>query len=137
MNNYNVNYNLNQKKQMAKIYVILGNTLKETANKTGLSVDQVKRISSKEKLIEKREDFLKSFYNKHWEKIEKNKCRRLELNSLILNEIEKEIELHGATVEIMEKILLTEKTEQKILESDRIERYKKLEILKAKYNRTK
>lgn len=122
---------------MAKIYVILGNTLKETANKTGLSVDQVKRISSKEKLIEKREDFLKSFYNKHWEKIEKNKCRRLELNSLILNEIEKEIELHGATVEIMEKILLTEKTEQKILESDRIERYKKLEILKAKYNRTK
>lgn len=137
MNNYNVNYNLNQKKQMAKIYVILGNTLKETANKTGLSLDQVKRISSKEKLIEKREDFLKSFYNKHWEKIEKNKCRRLELNSLILNEIEKEIELHGATVEIIKKILLTEKTEQKILESDRIERYEKLEILKAKYNRTK
>ena len=109
MNNYNVNYNLNQKKQMAKIYVILGNTLKETANKTGLSLDQVKRISSKEKLIEKREDFLKSFYNKHWEKIEKNKCRRLELNSLILNEIEKEIELHGATVEIIKKYYLPKK----------------------------
>ena len=54
-----------------------------------------------------------------------------------MNEIEKEIELHGATVEIIKKILLTEKTEQKILESDRIERYEKLEILKAKYNCTK
>lgn len=137
MENCNVNYNINQKKQMAKVYVILGNTLKETAEKTGLSIDQIKKISAKEKLIEKREEFLKRFYAEHWETTKQNKDRRLKLNALALDGVEKEIELHGVNIKTMEKILISEEIEQKILECDRIERYERLEVLKAKYNRTK
>ena len=94
-----------------------------------LSINQVKKMSSKENLIEKREklslEYLQEFFAEKWETIKANKDKRLELNTRFLDLIEKELNRVIANNEpldktILELILLNEEIEQKILQTDYI-----------------
>ena len=120
---------LEEKKTQARALIYIGATLRETSQKTGLSINQVKKMSSKENLIEKREklslEYLQEFFAEKWETIKANKDKRLELNTRFLDLIEKELNRVIANNEpldktILELILLNEEIEQKILQTDYI-----------------
>ena len=147
---------LEEKKTQARALIYIGATLRETSQKTGLSINQVKKMSTKENLIEKREklslELLQEFYNEKWETIKANKDKRLELNTKFLYLIEREIDRMIANNEpitkyFMELLMLNEEIEQKILQTDYIAKHEltlrkmelqelkcknKLEILKSK-----
>ncbi|MFR4478015.1 MAG: hypothetical protein ACLUBL_02010 [Fusobacterium sp.] len=119
-----------QKKQRARIIIITGGTLKQASKESGLTINQVKKMSTKENLKKKRLDLLKEFYNENWERIKANKNKRLELNSLLLDDIEREIKKNGATIEVMKRIILNELVEQIILEFDKLTRWELSDIQK-------
>ena len=48
---------LEEKKTQARALIYIGATLRETSQKTGLSINQVKKMSTKENLIEKRKNY--------------------------------------------------------------------------------
>lgn len=66
-----------QKKQRARIIIITGGTLKQASKESGLTINQVKKMSTKENLKKKRLDLLKEFYNENWERIKANKTKDL------------------------------------------------------------
>ena len=119
-----------QKKQRARIIIITGGTLKQASKESGLTINQVKKMSTKENLKKKRLDLLKEFYNENWERIKANKNKRLELNRLLLDDIEREIKKNGATIEVMKRIILNELVEQIILEFDKLTRWELSDIQK-------
>lgn len=119
-----------QKKQRARIIIITGGTLKQASKESGLTINQVKKMSTKENLKKKRLDLLKEFYNENWERIKANKNKRLELNSLLLDDIEREIKKNGPTIEVMKRIILNELVEQIILEFDKLTRWELSDIQK-------
>lgn len=123
-------------KEVAKILVEEGATIREASAQSGTSIDVVKKISSKENLQQSQLEYLKEFRNKQREKIRANKLKRLMLNEEILEAVEYELnhwqENGRISKAVIEKLLMSEELEQKILELDRIERLEKLEIERQK-----
>lgn len=123
-------------KEVAKILVEEGATIREASAQSGTSIDVVKKISAKENLQQSQLEYLKEFRNKQREKIRANKLKRLMLNDEILEAIEYELsnwqENGRVSKAAIEKLLMSEELEQKIFELDRIERLEKLEIDKKK-----
>ena len=123
-------------KEVAKILVEEGATIREASAQSGASIDVVKKISAKENLQQSQLEYLKEFRNKQREKIRANKLKRLMLNEEILEAVEYELshwqENGRVSKAAIEKLLMSEDLEQKILELDRIERLEKLEIERQK-----
>ena len=123
-------------KEVAKILVEEGATIREASAQSGTSIDVVKKISAKENLQQSQLEYLKEFRNKQREKIRANKLKRLMLNDEILEAIEYELsnwqENGRVSKAAIEKLLMSEDLEQKILELDRIERLERFELEKAK-----
>ena len=123
-------------KEVAKILVEEGATIREASAQSGTSIDVVKKISAKENLQQSQLEYLKEFRNKQREKIRENKLKRLMLNEEILEAVEYELshwqENGRVSKAAIEKLLMSEELEQKILELDRIERLEKLEIERQK-----
>ena len=123
-------------KEVAKILVEEGATIREASAQSGTSIDVVKKISAKENLQQSQLEYLKEFRNKQREKIRANKLKRLMLNDEILEAVEYELshwqENGRVSKAAIEKLLMSEDLEQKILELDRIERLERLEIDKKK-----
>jgi len=123
-------------KEVAKILVEEGATIREASAQSGTSIDVVKKISAKENLQQSQLEYLKEFRNNQRKKIRENKLKRLMLNDEILEAIEYELsnwqENGRVSKAAIEKLLMSEELEQKIFELDRIERLEKLEIDKKK-----
>ena len=128
-------------KEVAKILIEEGATIREASAQSGTSIDVVKKISAKENLQQSQLEYLKEFRNKQREKIRENKLKRLMLNDEILEAVEYEVsnwqENGRVSKAAIEKLLMSEELEQKIFELDRIERLERLEIEKAKVAREK
>lgn len=123
-------------KETAKILIKEGASIREASAQSGTSIDVVKKISAKENLQQSQLEYLKEFRNKQREKIRANKLKRLMLNDEILEAVEYELshwqENGRVSKAAIEKLLMSEDLEQKILELDRIERLERLEIDKKK-----
>ena len=123
-------------KEMARILIEEGATIREASAQSGTSIDVVKKISAKENLQQSQLEYLKEFRNNQRKKIRENKLKRLMLNDEILEAVEYELgnwqENGRVSKAAIEKLLLSEELEQKIFELDRIERLEKLEIDKKK-----
>ena len=123
-------------KEVAKILIEEGATIREASAQSGASIDVVKKISAKENLQQSQLEYLKEFRNKQREKIRANKLKRLMLNEEILEAVEYELshwqENGRVSKAVIEKLLMSEELEQKILQLDRIERLEKLEIERQK-----
>lgn len=123
-------------KEVAKILVEEGATIREASAQSGTSIDVVKKISAKENLQQSQLEYLKEFRNDQMKKIRANKLKRLMLNDEILEAVEYELsnwqENGRVSKAAIEKLLMSEELEQKIFELDRIERLEKLEIDKKK-----
>ena len=123
-------------KEVAKILVEEGATIREASAQSGTSIDVVKKISAKENLQQSQLEYLKEFRSNQRKKIRENKLKRLMLNDEILEAVEYELsnwqENGRVSKAAIEKLLMSEELEQKIFELDRIERLEKLEIDKKK-----
>lgn len=123
-------------KEVAKILVEEGATIREASDKAGLPRSTVGDISSKENLQQTQLENLKKYKELVREKIRANKDRRLILNDEILNSLEYEInnwrEKGSIPKATIEKLIVSEEMEQKTLELDRIERLEKIELEKQK-----
>lgn len=124
------------KREQAKILVEEGATIREVSDKVGLPRSTVGDISSKENLQQSQLEYLKEFRNNQRKKIRENKLKRLMLNDEILEAVEYELsnwqENGRVSKAAIEKLLMSEELEQKIFESDRIERLERFELEKAK-----
>lgn len=124
------------KKQIARVMIKTGASIREAADKVGLPKSTVGDISSKEKLQVLQLEYLKAFAAEQAERIRQNKLKRLAINEEATKAIEYEIRNWRDTGRIskasMEKLLMTEELEQLILETDRIEKLEKLEIERKK-----
>lgn len=120
-------------KEVAKILVEEGATIREASDKVGLPRSTVGDISSKENLQQTQLENLKSFRDEYRKEIRENKLKRLALNNKNLKRLAYEIEYKAETSKAdFEKIKLSEEIEQLIFESDRIERLERFELEKAK-----
>lgn len=114
------------KKEMAKVLIEEGHTLKEASALSGTSIDTLKKISSKENLQQSQLENLKSFRDKYRKEIRENKLKRLLLNNKNLEKLAYEIDNKETTSKAdFEKVKLSEEIEQLIFECDRIERLEK------------
>ena len=123
---------IKQKKEIAKVMIEEGYTLKETMVQTGLSSGSVSRLSSKENLQQSQLEYLKKFREEQRERIKANKLKRLSLNEEALYYVEEEINAGEVGKATFEKIKLSEEIEQLIFEKNRIERLERLEIDRKK-----
>ena len=123
-------------KEMARILIEEGASISEAVEQTGIPRATIGRLSSQENLQQSQLEYLKEFRNKQREKIRANKLKRLMLNEEILEAVEYELshwqENGRVSKAVIEKLLMSEELEQKILELDRIERLEKLEIERQK-----
>lgn len=120
-------------KEVAKILIEEGATIREVSDKVGLPRSTVGDISSKENLQQTQLENLKSFRDEYRKEIRENKLKRLALNNKNLKRLAYEIEYKAETSKAdFEKIKLSEEIEQLIFESDRIERLERFELEKAK-----
>ena len=124
------------KKQVAKVMIQTGASIREAADMVGLPKSTVGDISSKEKLQVSQLEYLKAFAAEQAERIRQNKLKRLSINEEATKAIEHEItnwkEAGRITKAAMEKLVMTEELEQLILETDRIEKLEKLELERKK-----
>ncbi|HBJ79741.1 MULTISPECIES: helix-turn-helix transcriptional regulator [Fusobacterium] len=129
------------KKQVAKVMIQTGASIREAADMVGLPKSTVGDISSKEKLQASQLEYLKAFAAEQAERIRQNKLKRLAINEEATNAIKHEISNWKDTGRIskaaMEKLVMTEELEQLILETDRIEKLEKLEIERKKVEEPK
>lgn len=123
-------------KEVAKALIEEGYTISEVANQTELHPSSLKRMSTEGNLQQSQLEYLKAFREKNRERIRLNKEKRLQVNETALDAIEYEIDHWegngGISKAAMEKLIMNEEAEQKILELDRIERFEKLEFEKEK-----
>lgn len=123
-------------KETAKILIKEGASISEAVEQTGIPRATIGRLSTQENLQQSQLEYLKEFRNKQREKIRENKLKRLMLNDEILEAVEYELshwqENGRVSKAAIEKLLMSEDLEQKILELDRIERLERLEIDKKK-----
>ena len=121
-----------QKKEIARVMIEEGATIRETADKVGLPRSTVGDISSKENLQQSQLKYLKSFHEDMRERIKTNKLKRLSLNEEALYSVEEEINAGEVGKATFEKIKLSEEIEQSIFEVNRIDRLERLELEKLK-----
>lgn len=121
-----------KKKEIARVMIEEGHTLKEASALSGTSIDALKKISSKENLQQSQLEYLKKFREEQRERIKANKLKRLSLNEEALYSIEEEINAGDVEKATFEKIKLSEEIEQLIFEKNRIERLERLEIDRKK-----
>lgn len=121
-------------KEIAKALIEEGHSIRDVAAKVGLPKSTVGDISSKNNLQQSQLEYLKQFREKYKERIEKNKLLRLETNEEALAAINYEIgnwrNKGVISKSAMEKLIMNEDAEKKILEIDRIDRLEKLEVEK-------
>lgn len=124
------------KKQVARVMIQTGASIREAADMVGLPKSTVGDISSKEKLQVSQLEYLKAFAAEQAERIRQNKLKRLSINEEATKAIEHEItnwkEAGKISKAAMEKLVMTEELEQLILETDRIEKLEKLELERKK-----
>ena len=121
-------------KEIARVMIEEGATIRETADKVGLPRSTVGDISSKENLQQSQLEYLKKFREEQRERIRVNKLKRLSLNEDALYSIEEEIRTGKVVKATFEKLKLSEEIEQLVFELDRIEKQERLELEKAKLN---
>lgn len=123
-------------KETAKILIKEGASISEAVEQTGIPRATIGRLSTQENLQQSQLEYLKEFRNNQRKKIRENKLKRLMLNGEILEAVEYELshwqENGRVSKAAIEKLLMSEDLEQKILELDRIERLERLEIDKKK-----
>ncbi len=119
-------------KEIARVMIEEGATIRETADKVGLPRSTVGDISSKENLQQSQLEYLKKFREEQRERIRVNKLKRLSLNEEALYSVEEEINAGDVGKATFEKIKLSEEIEQSIFELDRIDRLERLELEKLK-----
>lgn len=122
-----------RRKEIAKAHIVTGSSIKEAATQTNTSFDSLKIISSKERLQEKQADFLRRLRDEHKARIEANKCDRLRANEIAKKKIIATIEdTNYISKTLQETLILNERAEQEILESDRLIQLEKLELEREK-----
>lgn len=121
-------------KEIARVMIEEGATIRETADKVGLPRSTVGDISSKENLQQSQLEYLKKFREEQRERIRVNKLKRLSLNEEALYSVEEEINAGDVGKATFEKIKLSEEIEQSIFELDRIDKLERLEFEKLKAN---
>lgn len=115
-----------RRKEIARAHIETGSSIKEAATQTNTSFDSLKIISSKERLQEKQADFLRQLREEHKEMILQNKRDRLKINTRIKADLAA-LETGKLTQEML---LMNEKTEQTILESERLDKLERFEFEK-------
>lgn len=127
------NDNRRKKKEKARALIESGETIREVADKLGLSKSVAGELSSKEKLQVKQLDYLKSLREKYSKEIAQNKEDRFYINTEAKEEIWKKLKAFGISKELQDTLKQNELTEQEILELNRLERLERFELEKAKY----
>ncbi|RXZ26884.1 hypothetical protein EPT55_07630 [Fusobacterium necrophorum] len=115
-----------RRKEIAKAHIVTGSSIKEASEVSGISISTALKTSSKERLQEKQADFLRRLREEHKEMILQNKRDRLEINTRIKADLAA-LETGKLTQEML---LMNEKTEQTILESERLDRLERFEFEK-------
>lgn len=118
-------------KEVAKTLIEEGYSLKEVSEQTGTPKSTIANWSAKENLQQSQLQYLKQFREKYQERIEKNKLLRLKTNEEALKAISYEIlnwkDNGSISKTAMEKLIMNEEAERKILEVDRIDRLERFE----------
>lgn len=122
-----------RRKEIARAHIETGSSIKEASELTQTHISSVKRLSSKEHLQEKQADFLRRLREEHKARIEANKCDRLRANEIAKKKIIATIEdTNYISKTLQETLILNERAEQEILESDRLIQLEKLELEQKK-----
>ncbi|MDK4481667.1 hypothetical protein MWG07_09395 [Fusobacterium necrophorum] len=122
-----------RRKEIARAHIETGSSIKEASELTQTHISSVKRLSSKERLQEKQADFLRRLRDEHKARIEANKCDRLRANEIAKKKIIATIEdTEYISKTLQETLILNERAEQEILESDRLIQLEKLELEQKK-----
>lgn len=127
------NDNRRKKKEKARALIESGETIREVADKLGLSKSVAGELSSKEKLQVKQLDYLKSLREKYSKEIAQNKEDRFYINTEAKERIWQKLRDFGISKELQDTLKQNELTEQEILELNRLERLERFELEKAKY----
>lgn len=115
-----------RRKQVAIAEIEAGATLEEAKARSGTTTDICKKLSSKRKLQQKQADFLRQLREEHKEKILQNKRDRFEINT----RIKADLSVAETSKLTQEMLLMNERTEQEILESDRLDKLERFEFEK-------
>lgn len=115
-----------RRKEIARAHIETGSSIKEAKALSGTTTDICKKLSSKERLQEKQTDFLRRLREEHKEMILQNKRDRLEINT----RIKADLAVSKSNKQTQEMLLMNEKTEQTILESERLDRLERFEFEK-------
>lgn len=118
-----------QKKEIARVMIEEGHTLKEASALSGTSIDAVKKISVREKLQQSQFEYLKEFREKQRERIRENKLKRMYLLEEAMMQIEEEISNGECDKNTLEKLKLTEEIEQSLFKENK---FYDLELMKRK-----
>lgn len=118
-----------QKKEIAKVMIEEGYTLKETMAQTGLSSGSVSRLSSKENLQNLQFEYLKKFREEQRDRIRKNKLKRLYLIEEVLKQLEHEVFNGECDKSTLDKLKLSEEIEQLLFKDNK---FYDLELMKRK-----
>lgn len=118
-----------QKKEIAKVMIEEGYTLKETMVQTGLSSGSVSRLSSKENLQNLQFEYLKKFREEQRDRIRKNKLKRLYLIEEVLKQLEYEVFNGECDKSTLDKLKLSEEIEQLLFKDNK---FYDLELMKRK-----
>ena len=122
-----------RRKEIARAHIVTGSSIREASELTQTHISSVKRLSSKERLQEKQADFLRRLRDEHKARIEANKCDRLRANEIAKKKIIATIEdTEYISKTLQETLILNERAEQEILESDRLIQLEKLELEQKK-----
>ncbi|AYV93794.1 hypothetical protein BSQ88_08975 [Fusobacterium necrophorum subsp. funduliforme] len=122
-----------RRKEIARAHIETGSSIREASEASGISISTALKASSKERLQEKQADFLRRLRDEHKARIEANKCDRLRANEIAKKKIIATIEdAEYISKTLQETLILNEKAEQEILESDRLIQLEKLEFEREK-----
>lgn len=120
---------IKQKKEIAKVMIEEGYTLKETMVQTGLSSGSVSRLSSKENLQTLQFEYLKKFREEQRDRIRENKLKRLYLIEEVLKQLEHEVFNGECDKSTLDKLKLSEEIEQLLFKDNK---FYDLELMKRK-----
>lgn len=115
-----------RRKEIARAHIETGSSIKEAKALSGTTTDICKKLSSKEHLQEKQTDFLRRLREEHKEMILQNKRDRLKINT----RMKADLAVAQSSKLTQEMLLMNEKTEQTILESERLDRLERFEFEK-------
>lgn len=115
-----------RRKEIARAHIETGSSIKEAKALSGTTTDICKKLSSKERLQEKQADFLRRLRDEHKEMILQNKRDRLKINT----RMKADLAVAQSSKLTQEMLLMNEKTEQTILESERLDRLERFEFEK-------